>query len=293
MTGASLCVVGLPESGKTTYLAALWEVISHPDSRRTFGLQRMPVNRKYLISIHRRWLRGEEAIKTKDDESFRGKSPEVQRVTLALYSSSGEPFDLQVPDLAGEAFNEAWEMRRWPRVLQKAAESADALLVFVNPQMVVFPTSIAYLNQMIATESEGSGDSDSEASIHQTKWDPASSPTDVKLTDVTGRMFTGREIEALPVAVVVSAWDKISPSELEPELWLKVNLPMFYQFLVTNPETFPSRCFGVSAQGGDFKSETDLAELRKRDPVKRPFIRSDGETSNDLTLPIKWILERR
>src|SRR5207247_89555 len=65
VNGTSIGLMGLPASGKTTFLAAAWEVVSHADE--VAGAPRLitiPAERRYLVQIHERWLKLEPALRT-------------------------------------------------------------------------------------------------------------------------------------------------------------------------------------------------------------------------------------
>lgn len=286
LTHASLALVGFPETGKTSFLAALWEIVFNSRSS-LLHLEVLPEDRLYLLAIHRRWLEGKEAIKTRDQQLLGGVHGQMQTISLRLRGPTSE-IAITVPDLAGETFNNVWEKRLWPEELASALRHCHGAIVFVHPQKVVYPTSIAYLNHL---RSEPGHDMD-EGTEKDVKWDPAMSPTDVKLCDLLLQISKSREVEELPIAIAVSAWDTVAYGGLHPDDWVNVNLPLLHQMLRSNPEILPSRTFGISAQGGDFTDQAALGTLREKDPAERPFLALDGEVNHDLTLAVQWILNK-
>jgi hypothetical protein len=65
-----------------------------------------------------------------------------------------------------------------------------------------------------------------------------------------------------------------------------------WQFLALNPEMFPSGIFGMSAQGGDLDDPAAVSVLAAIDPpAERVRVRWQGHTTNDLSLPLRWMLE--
>jgi hypothetical protein len=108
-------------------------------------------------------------------------------------------------------------------------------------------------------------------------------------------MLDTKSEQQLNIAVIISAWDTIinTPdpkySTLTPSQWIGKEMPLLEQFLETNSDLFNSKCFGVSAQGGDYKTDTD--HLNSHDlPSKRIIVQVDSEISKDITLPIRWLL---
>ena len=52
-----ILMVGLPGAGKTTYLAALWYVVNHPEEiKEALTLYCLPKNSKYLNMITVAWI---------------------------------------------------------------------------------------------------------------------------------------------------------------------------------------------------------------------------------------------
>ena len=98
------------------------------------------------------------------------------------------------------------------------------------------------------------------------------------------------------VVVLISAWDLLEDLDTTPMKWLGDALPMLSQYLEGLDDVV---VFGLSAQGGEFEKKDDseeqlekVEELRQLPPVKRPRIVTDsGEPSNDLTLPLRHLLE--
>jgi len=56
------------------------------------------------------------------------------------------------------------------------------------------------------------------------------------------------------LAVVVSAWDRISPSNRCPSHWIASELPLLKQFFESNVELFEVSFYGISAQVVDTPS---------------------------------------
>ena len=63
--------------------------------------------------------------------------------------------------------------------------------------------------------------------------------------------------DRLPLAIILSAWDRVSPPAPAPAAWLAGQMPLLEQFLGAHAQRLPHAVFGVSAQGGDFAAGLD------------------------------------
>ncbi len=57
MSQKRIMICGLPESGKTTFIAALWYLLSNDEISTALTLESLPENRNYLNSLSRKWAR--------------------------------------------------------------------------------------------------------------------------------------------------------------------------------------------------------------------------------------------
>lgn len=81
------------------------------------------------------------------------------------------------------------------------------------------------------------------------------------------------------LAIVVSAWDRIIPSNRRPSDWIAAELPLLKQFFESNDDLFEVTFFGISAQGvryalphfwaGNFKNSQSFAKrvCEQGDPI--------------------------
>lgn len=92
----STVIIGLPESGKTTFLAALWHLITSREipTRLTFRDLRSG-NITHLNEIATRW----RAAKVQDRTETGGN----HLVSMNLLDAKGLPITITFPDVAGEA----------------------------------------------------------------------------------------------------------------------------------------------------------------------------------------------
>jgi hypothetical protein len=282
---AAVSILGLPGSGKTTYLAALWEALSRPgDAERALTLRRLPDERAYLATIQQNWLRCVPTPRTR-----KGKG--VHRLELELTVGGSQALNLHVPDIAGEAFSDLWEERRWSEDLRETALTAEGLIVFIHARDIVQAHPLMALTEAGTNKPRGTpvGEEDAQAPV---EWSPVTAPTQVKLIDLLQTVTGAQERHYFPLAIVLSAWDTVQDEGVTPPEFLKLQLPMLDQFFRANERLFPRQIFGVSAQGGDVTDESEVKRLLAIDPPSdRVIVVQDGSSGDDITQPLLWLLE--
>src|SRR4051812_36798568 len=100
MSDQRLLMIGLPESGKSTYLAALFHTLRQDDAH-PLKLRELPDEREYLIGLESKWL----ALEPIRHSAHVGP----KRVVMPIATADGSSLDLDIPDVNGEEFQYAWE----------------------------------------------------------------------------------------------------------------------------------------------------------------------------------------
>ena len=99
-------LVGLPESGKTTFVAALWHVIASREVEGALALEILDAPTDHLNELRGRWLRFEE--------TFRTSSNAEKIATIKIRAGEGNTTtDIVIPDLAGESIQRGLVERKW------------------------------------------------------------------------------------------------------------------------------------------------------------------------------------
>ena len=93
---------------------------------------------------------------------------------------------------------------------------------------------------------------------------------------------------SLKVRFVISAWDLVEKEfqqdKVMPEEYIKIKLPLLYQYLLFNAKIIDYEIWGVSAQGGDFDDKDDLKKLQGDNGGDYVcVVDSRADTSKDLT----------
>jgi len=277
MTSIQHSVIGLPLSGKTTFLAALWHILNANEMPSNLALDKLVGNTAYLNKITEAWRKCEIVPRT-------SLSNEVKVTIHVKNTKSGEKAVLHFPDLSGESFELQIATRMCTTDYVQNFDDTGGILLFVTADREMDGLSINDITPLTA------GEQPIEQPNEYRDWEPKMIPTQVCLVDLL------QFLKRLPfhqvtrrIAVIVSAWDVIQSQNLEPSKWLENELPLLHQFLVSNPRSFEFRVYGVSAQGGDVTSNSKN-ELLEKIPSTRVCCVGPESDPHDLTSPIAWLM---
>jgi energy-coupling factor transporter ATP-binding protein EcfA2 len=278
---ARLVLIGLPGSGKTTFLAALWHVLEDRSGATSLKLERLSGDRTYLNQIANDWRACVQVERTKLE-------PE-EMVVLHLNGDGLGAFDLAVPDLSGEAFEALLTDRRMLARHDELVQSATGVILFIHPDVQKGTQLMQALHMEAALHAavQGSDDNDGNAGT-VAPWSIEKMPTQVKLVELL-QFLLDRAPRKVRAAVVVSAWDLVETLGT-PGDYMSRTMPMLWQFLEANDDLLEYALFGVSAQGGDITDVKDKHALLDLDASKRIKVRWGDEVSHDITKPIAWLL---
>lgn len=286
MAPKQILVVGLPGSGKTTFLAALWTLIfarEVPTTLKFNGIAQGDYT--HINAIADQWLRAEEQNRT--------LSTDNQVVSLNLLDNSGQASRITFPDVAGETYSRMWEQRVCTVDVGEMLQDGNILL-FINAVRITYPLTVLDINR----HAGALGDLD-DAQQEPIPWSPDMAPTQVQIVSLLSLLSEPPlDIGPRKVCVVLSAWDKAAGEKLNPSEFLAAKLPLLHQYLGANAATWNLRVYGVSAQGGDYDGagtqakRAEAEHLRAMDiPSKRILITQDGlSSSHDLTVPLAWLI---
>lgn len=293
----SISIIGLPESGKTTFLAALWELVNERRVEKALTFDSIGENdHSYLRKIVKVWRKATEQART--------RLTGLSAVRMNLKDRDGNVVEVAMPDAPGEDFRAMWENRELGRVLGDSLLGGNIMLL-VNGNKVKAPAWVAER----AAQRKATGRQRAEALAKE--WHPSLAPTQVQLVDLlqlishapVGR--PGRKI-----AVMISAWDKVEGERLMPDAFLTAKMPLLAQYIEAGRDGWTSRVYGVSAQGGEYDGNDDNAEpdeggapkkrtkkgrdadrLRDVDiPANRIRLVFGEQESTDLTEPLQWLM---
>lgn len=257
-----LVMMGLQASGKTTYLAGLFHALSEADDTG-LSLRRYPDEREYLLGLERRWL---DLVEIRHSAHVGPQS-----VELPIRDAQGRDIDLQMPDISGEEYRDAWENGEFSPMIAQLLQSASGLLLFVHAQDLSEPELIDLRSKEASQE-------------RPTLWKPAMGVTQARICDLLEQVVELKRGSLPPLAIVVSAWDTVEAG-LTPDGWLRWRLPLLAQWLDASDLASPHKLFGISAQGGDLSDADARAQLARVPRVDRPG------GAHGLMEPLQWLLD--
>lgn len=275
MTSFQHSIIGLPGSGKTTFLAALWHLLDAGEVSSKFVLDKLVGDHTHLNTITEAWRRCEEVPRT----SMAAEA----KVSIHVKNVVNEQKAiLHFPDLSGESFERQLSTRLCTTDYVEGFEGSGGILLFVTADRPSDGMTILDVNPPEEDVIEQPED-------HR-EWTPKMVSMQVKLVDLLQFLQNSPfRRDKRRIAVVISAWDVIETPDVEPAHWLQRELPFLYQFLTSNPVSFEFRVYGVSAQGGDLTSDRK-GELILKTPSMRISCVGPETEPHDLTSPIAWLM---
>jgi len=268
-------IIGLPRSGKTTFLAALWHLLDGGETETQLVIDRLVGDHTYLNAIVESWRRCDEVPRTS-----RAMIPDI---TMHLkHKQTGQPVALAFQDLSGESFEDQLASRRCSQNYVDLHSRAGGILLFINVDRGQDGMTMHDIGPAIA------GD-DASLTSDAREWSPDVVPEQVKLVELLQCLQRApfyRRRRRLVVAL--SAWDVIPQGGPSPTEWLAREMPLLDQFIRANRQSFEARIYGISAQGGDFKSER-RSELLHSVPSSRVECHGHDAAIHDISAPLVWL----
>lgn len=280
-------IAGLPDSGKSTYIGALWYVLQNDVDKIQLSLvsstDNLPENTKQLNTLSKTWHNVEDMDRTSNDV------PNSISLILKRQGDDNE-FTLNLPDFKGESIR-AIVTKNHPKELDDWCEKADGLIFMISD-----------ISHGIF-EDDFISDDDEVDDTNKLSQPPQLEPKSI--TPATLNMillkYLKEKLQTDKVVICLSAWDKVEKEcKSSPEDYLKNNSPALYNFICYH---FPAATFyGLSAQGDSYRYESEAEtkkvskeckeDLQKRmRSGKRAYIYDGKEKSFDITKPIFKLLE--
>lgn len=260
-----LFIMGAPNAGKSTYLAALWHSVNQVELPTKFKLKRMEHDTQYLYGLEKKWLAVEALERTVIGQ-------EISELSLLLTDEKQE-LEVEFPDLSGETFQNIYENREMSQQLYEKICAANSILYFVNVENIYHGELISEISEEIRN---------TEQKEYKERKPSQDDPTQVQIIDL---LQTIAEIKKrrVKLGIVFSAWDLIDDMEkINPREYLKSSMHMLWQYLEANYQKFDTSIWGVSALGGKLEDFEKLLDVE--DPIRRiKVINEDRLISHDVT----------
>lgn len=271
-------IAGVPGAGKTTYIAALWDIIQRNGGGLELQFSTKQENATYLNEIWEYW------VSMKKIE--RSKTPVPDDITINVKrASDGESLVLDIPDFMGEQFQRIID-HTLPENIQKWIAQSDRMLYLINN-----------LNDSLKDDLESNEEQEGDDADDRAKEkDEAPRLAPENMLQASQNMMVLKYIanhsKMKRVAIGLSAWDVKMNGGKTPEEFLKQRSPALYNFI----KLHFTDCvfFGVSAQGFDYKDVVAKGSEMKEKArhSSRAFIAygDEKDLSPDLTRPFNYLI---
>jgi GTPase SAR1 family protein len=285
MAEGSVVIVGLPSSGKTTFLAALWHLITERDieTKLRFG-DLLAGNTAHLNAIATRW----RDAKVQERTAVTGS----RVVSMNLINGAGQTVRVAFPDLPGEVFQQMWEDRDCELGVAQMLQSGSVLL-FVHSDTIRAPGWV--VDEVAQSKAMGIEVPKGKA----VPWHPRLAPTQVQLVELL-QLLRRPPLNIGPrrLAIMLSAWDTARAEGMTPTAYLDAKLPLLAQYLRRGADGWTWRVYGLSAQGGEYdpieenaKKVPEAEELRNLDNASERIVLIGPEAeTHDVTEPLEWLM---
>ena len=288
-------IMGLPSSGKTTFLAALWHLVEAGEINSRLKLYKFEGDLTYLNQIAESWRTFRKVPRT---------SQQVGDVNVTIHlvnSESGAKGAAFFPDLAGENFDTQVESRRCRPEFLEAVAKDDGILFFISADVHGGSMSVVEMNalmpnvglQQVGAEL-GNTETEKKSSISLAEeWTPKMVPIQVRVVQILSDLLRPPfEPRLRRLAVIISAWDLTDGMGLNPHAWLDAQMPLVSQFLKTNGTAFKYQLYGVSAQGVNLENRVAVDQVAQLVSSRRIRVVGPDAEEHDLTAPLVWLMSK-
>jgi len=276
-------IAGLPGSGKSTYIGALWYCLMHPDNIEGIKLVADKMNLADDLTVLNRLS---DAYKNMQliDRNYSDQNETVQ-INLKV-ADSDTRLQVEVPDFLGENFRDLVELKE-SELVSKWLNDTDTLVYFMNE---VTPPEFE----------DDHGPEDDESPM------PAKDVPPFSIKTISAVAMNIMVLKCLlskktfkKVVIVLSWWDKNTENGVvpnNPQKYLKEYSPALFNFIQYHIPKF--EIIGLSAQGQEYpKEDQGNYEATKKEikaktrEGKRSFVEIEDKILHDLSLPLYLLIK--
>lgn len=285
MVNQTIVLVGVPDTGKTNFLARLWAALR--GGKGTLVCPSPPDNIKYVEDALGHVLQGSFAPRSNKNI---GESRSDVRIKVNVAGATdGAATELLVPDVTGELWKKAVETLEMPAQWMEDFQGASGAMLFVR---VMSDEIVAPLDWITA-----------RGVLRHTLVLPADKegiPTQVALCELL--RFLELSLKPHPdgnpprVAIIVTAYDRLDPGKAAqgPSRYLEAEYPLFAGRL-RDAKTLAIRTFGASIVGGDLGIDEEFRNQFLDGDMSAfgySVVEQNGaiEKIPDITRPLTWVV---
>lgn len=293
-----ILIAGLPDTGKSTFIGALWALVKRYVKKMNLSMGASDSNVPDLVekldTLSQAWMHVKYIPRSSKDIA------ENMRIELVASDDKDKIVTLDFPDFMGESFRKIISQNH-PKEINAWCENADSLLFFISD----FSCGTFY---------DDINDFEDDKDKSKMKFNQPDLRPDL-MTPATQNMLILRYLKEHShfknVTICITQWDRYvniqtqSPKLKSPEKFLSDRSPALYNFIKYH---FPNaRFYGLSSQGKEYKYEKQTEEQAKNDiriveqncrdtlkqltkDGKRAFLCWDKDLTYDITRLISEIL---
>lgn len=276
-------IAGLPGSGKSTYIGALWYCLMHPDNIEGIKLVADKMNLADDLTVLNRLSDAYKNMKLID----RNYSDQNETVQINLkVADSDTKIQVEVPDFLGENFRDLVELKE-SELVSEWLKDTDTLVYFMNE---ITPPEFE----------DDHGPEDDEKPM------PAKEIPQFSIKAISAVAMNIMVLKCLlnkksfkKVVIVLSWWDKNTDNGVvpnNPKKYLKEYSPALFNFIQHHIPNF--EIIGLSAQGLEYPKEdqgnyeaTQKEIKAKTREGKRSFVEIGDKIVHDLSLPLYLLIK--
>lgn len=263
----NILIAGLPDSGKSSYIAALWSCLEENFNHMKFGMDKFPDDCEYLYQLSSKW---------NDLLKFDRSSSDNINISLPLKDTeTGLEHTLLIPDFKGETFH-------------------NLIRNHSNASLSEFLDNNVGLLYFIGNCNPGRFDDDIDLYPEEDQVETKEPPKVIfNISDVPEDARNMLVIKYLlehyhfnNIVVCISAYDE-KGVDVSVQEYIRKNSPGLFNFLESL--SLPVKYMGVSAQGCNYEKlniEDKKEYIEKTQKGERAYIVVDKEIIYDISLPI-------
>lgn len=270
MEECSYYIFGLPAAGKSTFLGALYYLLMNEIGEKcSLRIKHVLGDATYIGKLSDTWAEYTELDRT-------NLSNKNLKTELELEDNNHNVYKINFPDSSGEKFKKMLNDRFIDLEEVNEIKSANKFFLFINPQHIEEPHFISEVPEHIRKENE--------ITVDMNKKDRT--PTETELVELIQFLLHIKENRDINLDFVISAWDLLNDSIKKPMEYIEKTLPLLNQYIRANNNKIKIKYWGVSAQGGDLKSEEARLELARKSiniDDRIIVVDNEGNRSKDIT----------
>lgn len=267
MDDIKILIAGLPNAGKTTYIAALNGAIQQEGkSRLSYAGRTSEI--QYVNKVTTQWLEGKVVDHSTDDE------PKYINWPL---KKNDDVINIIIPDMKGEMYQDIIN-NDFNEGLEEFCKGVSGIFFFIND--IVKPVLKDHVQNIVSTDGDANENQQEESAV---------SLSIEKVNDVVKAILVLKYLRNLigdvRLAVAVSSWDMIESTYPSIEEYMKSECSALYNYVRYHFEDY--KFYGVSAQGLKYDDHTGSLDKITVDG-KRAFIFTT-EKEYDLSIPLDYL----